>query len=82
MAPIYLSKMLCEHCPVRNLRSCHTGLKLKVPRTKTKTLGTRSFNYYAPYLWNELPEEIRREESLERFKRMVKTFLFKCAYDV
>ena len=48
---------------------------LVTPRLKT-THGRRSFQYNAPYLWNNLPEEIKTSVSLDNFKSKLKTFLF------
>jgi hypothetical protein len=44
------------------------------------TLGDGAFAYAAPRLWNELPLELREEQSITLFKRKLKTFLFKKAY--
>ena len=50
-------------------------LKLKTCFRKT-TYGRRTFAYNAPRLWNALPLHIRTEESLDTFKKAVKTLLF------
>ena len=39
--------------------------------------GRRTFEYTAPRLWNVLPLEIRTEGDIVRFKKSVKTLLFK-----
>ena len=81
--PTYLS---CTCNPVRevgaraHLRSVVRG-DLTVPRTKTRRFGPRSFRVSGPVVWNSLPEDIRiLELSLERFKSMLKTHLFRQAY--
>ena len=51
-------------------------LMLKTSFAKSK-YGRRTFRYNAPRLWNALPLHIRTEESLECFKSMVKTLLFR-----
>ena len=51
-------------------------LMLKTSFVKSK-YGKRTFRYNAPRLWNALPLHIRTEESLECFKSMVKTLLFR-----
>lgn len=38
--------------------------------------GKRAFRYTAPRLWNRLPSDMRKIESLETFKRNLKTYLF------
>lgn len=48
-------------------------------RTK-KTLGDRAFENVAPKVWNRLPLEIRQCQSLNTFKVLLKTHLFKLAF--
>ena len=81
--PTYLG---CTCNPVRevdarsHLRSAARG-DLTVPRTRTRRFGPRSFRVSGPVVWNSLPEDIRIPElSLERFKSMLKTHLFRQAY--
>ena len=50
-------------------------LMLKTKFFKT-SYGRRTFAYNAPRLWNALPLHIRTEESLDVFKKAVKTLLF------
>jgi len=56
------------------LRSASKG-DLVVPRTRLK-LGERAFRVAAPWLWNELPPDIRKLSTLATFKKHLKTFLF------
>ena len=69
--------------PRYNLRSA-SGLILKYPSLKLKkTLGDRAFLSAAPnYLWNNLPLHIRLEDNFERFKSLLKTHLFRLAFDM
>ena len=46
------------------------------------TLGDRSFTSAAPVLWNSLPSYIREANSVDSFKRLLKTYLFRKAYSV
>ena len=63
-----------------HLRSAARG-DLIVPRSKTRRFGPRSFRVSGPVVWNSLPEDIRSPElSLDRFKSMLKTHLFRQAY--
>ena len=79
LAPSYLSNLIEEYRPVRNLRS--SSLKLLKPKvTKFKRLGHKSFSFSAPSVWNSLPFSLRNESSLEVFKKNLKTFLFKEAF--
>ena len=60
-----------------NLRSTQDTLALQIPQSRTKvTLGDRSFLCAAPRLWNKLPVDIRKSQTLESFKSKVKTYLF------
>ena len=64
-----------------NLRSA-SDLILKYPSLKLKkTLGDRAFSA-APNLWNNLPLHIRLEDNFERFKSLLKTHLFRLAFDM
>ncbi len=78
-APVYLTEMLNKHEPLRELRSANK-LLLKVPSTNLVTCGDRCFSKSAPTLWNRLPLTIRSAESLDTFKRRLKTYLFHIAY--
>ena len=80
LAPPYLSEMIEIYTPSRNLRSSNLFL-LKTKVTKYKTLGDRSFSYTAPTVWNSLPLELRQEKSISIFKKKLKTFYFKLAFE-
>ena len=79
-APHYINNMLKPYTPSENLRSSSKGL-LTIPSVKLVNCGERSFSYTAPKLWNELPEYIRKSETLPIFKTRLKTHLFKQYYD-
>ncbi len=80
-APVYLKEMIARCEPSVTLRSSNPML-LKLPRVKRKTLGTRSFRYAGPELWNDLPLNIQNAQDIDGFKSMVKTHFFKLAYDL
>ena len=44
---------------------------LSVP---TKTFGDAAFSQYAPKIWNTLPLNIKLADSVDSFKRQLKTF--------
>ena len=75
MAPSYLCDVLKHYVPNRALRSGKKNLFV-VPRVKTKYYGNRSFSYAAPELWNKLPSTLRATDSVDRFKKLLKTHLF------
>jgi hypothetical protein len=80
-APQYLSSLLQEYTPTRSLRSSEQHL-LKEKKVRLKTYGDRAFSASAPRLWNSLPAELRKCDSEDAFKKGLKTFLFKQAFDV
>ena len=54
---------------------------LKVSHTNTKkTFGDRAFAVAAPKLFNDPPREIRHETNFNKFKALLRTFLFRIAY--
>ena len=65
----------------RLLRSSSQNF-LAVPGTSVK-YGDRAFSAAAPRLWNQLPPELRAVTSVDQlFRKQLKTYLFKLAYDV
>ena len=80
-APIYIQNMLViKHCSSYSLRS-NDNMFLSLPKLKSyATLGDRSFIFAAPRLWNNLPRSLRYSSSVDIFKRVLKTFLFKKAF--
>ncbi|CAJ1082756.1 hypothetical protein KUCAC02_009465 [Xyrichtys novacula] len=76
--PKYISDMLIRYEPSRPLRSSGAGL-LSVPRVRTKR-GEAAFSFYAPHVWNKLPENCRSAETLSSFKSQLKTHMFAVAY--
>ena len=77
-APEYNINLLMPYNPPRRLRSSDSKL-LTVPKTK-KLWGDRSFAHAGPYLWNQLPQDIRYISSVNCFKNALKTYLFKSAF--
>ena len=80
IAPAYLTEMLVLKSTgpaLSRLRSTARG-DLLVPRTKTKSIGPRSFATSGPALWNKLPDDLRDPSlSLPVFKQRLKSYLFK-----
>ena len=77
-APQYLRNLIREYVPGRNLRSSGTK-QLAVQRTMS-SLGEKAFISAAPSLWNALPLRIRLLESLETFKKNLKSYMFACYF--
>ena len=59
-----------------NLRSSTQRL-LSVPSYRLKTVGFRRFARAAPFLWNKMPSALRDTTDIEKFKRDLKTHIFK-----
>ena len=79
----YLNELLtCKTKCSYNLRST-SEILLQQPRIKTlRTLGDRNFTVAAPALWNNLPNVIRSATSINSFKKLLKTHLFKIAFNL
>ena len=45
-----------------------------VPSVKTTRYGLKSFRYFSPKLWNELPNHIRLEQNLNQFSKLLNTW--------
>ncbi|CAH3144095.1 unnamed protein product [Porites lobata] len=67
---------ICLVSPPRGLftRSSQAGLT-------TGMVYYHALSMAAPFLWNSLPLPIRQETSIDSFKRSVKTYLFKKAFN-
>ena len=78
-APEYLSLLIECHEPSRQLRSSSQNL-LVMPKFRLKHYGERSFQGVAPRLWNKLPLLVRTADSVNCFKRFLKTHLFSIAF--
>ena len=76
ISPIYLSDMIEIYKPRRSLRS-EDKHRLVTPRVKTVTYGERCFAFTSSSLWNKLPNHIKQSNSVDNFKRTLKTHLFK-----
>ena len=76
-APHYINNML----KTLHTISKFTLLIQRIPSVKLVNYDERSFSYAAPKLWNELPEYIRKSETVPIFKTRLKTHLFKQYYD-
>jgi len=75
LAPLYLSELIQPYKPTRSLRSQSKHLLVKT-KTKLVNFGDRAFSAAAAVLWNDLPTKVKEADSLERFKNLLKTYLF------
>ena len=72
--PTYLADMLTSCNPVRSTRSSHKVNLLVVPHQKSKKYSEKAFAVVGPRLWNE---RLRGCNSVDTFKKKLKTLLFK-----
>ncbi len=77
LAPQYLSGLLSHYSPPYPLRSQNSGYHREISKS---TAGGRFFSYFAPKLWNNLPNTFREADTLCQFKSRLKTHLFNLAY--
>ena len=77
--PAYLYRLI-PYRPSRVLRSSFSSNLLQVPRTNP-IFGSRSFHAAAPTVWNSLPDSIRSSDTLNSFRRHLKTHYFQAAFN-
>lgn len=76
LAPLYIVDLLPPKTITQSLRSSNKGL-LEVSVSHLKTKGDRAFAVVAPTLWNALPLPLKTAVSVDSFKRLLKTHLFR-----
>ena len=75
LAPRYLVEFLQYQNLCRTLRSNSLELLLQ-QKFNTKTYGDRAFSICAPRLWNSIPLDIRKSNSVSTFKKTIKDLPF------
>ena len=81
-APEYLKNLIKVKSTTRyNLRSDGDMLLEDYSARSKKTLGDRTFKVAAPRIWNILPKDIRKQDNYYTFKKQLKTYYFKLAYN-
>lgn len=78
-APLYLEELVNIYKPARSLRS-ENNTTLVTPIVRTKSYGERRFDKAAASLWNDLPNELRNVQSVNVFKKKLKTHFFRQAF--
>ena len=68
-----------EHASSVQLRSIG---RLHEPIISSLSNSERCFEYYAPRLYNKLPNDLKIQNSIPTFKRMLKTYIFQKAYNL
>ena len=74
-APDYILDMLPSYTPHRHLRSAGANLLIRQMKKTKKNYG-HDFSYFAQKHWNRLPVSIRLSQTLDSFKKALKTHLF------
>lgn len=81
MGPDYLMKLFVkDEQKYKTRRSGIDNCNLQLPFTKRKTFADRAISVAGPKMWNKLPLAIRKNVTVEGFKKDLKTYLFKRAY--
>ena len=79
-SPMYLNKLIKVRDNPRNLRINHKCI-LEIPDVQNLPNSIeRSFSRSAPKIWNNLPDDLRLSNSLNSFKKNLKTYLFRIHY--
>ena len=78
--PSYLKDLISVYTPSRTLRSSDKFLLVK-PTVKLATFGEKSFYFSAPDVWNSLPFDLRSCTLFSTFKKKLKTFFFRQAFN-
>ena len=77
----YLADMMTSCNPVKSTRSSQKVNLLVVPHQKSNKYSEKAFAVIGPLLWNELlTDELRGCNSVDTFKKKLKTMLFKKHY--
>lgn len=79
LSPSYISNLLSFCTSSYSLCSCSNKL-LQVPRSKLKSYGDRRFSIAGPKSWNSIPASLRNADSLNSFKKHLKTYLIRQAF--
>ena len=83
--PLYIRELLslAPVEPVMSLWSSDDPYHLCEPRAVGESnFANRSFSYVAPRLYNKLPLSLKQIESVDTFKKQLKSFFFSRAYDL
>ncbi|XP_057324831.1 uncharacterized protein LOC130667336 [Microplitis mediator] len=75
-APSYLTELLAVYSATRLFRNQTSSNRLVIPNHHTQAYKY-SFAVAAPYLWNDLPDELRSVRSASTFKRDLGSWLLK-----
>ena len=82
MAPEYLARDLqwAANTEYRQRLRSSFSQQLIVPRTRLFAVGDRAFGDAAARIWSSLPSTVTTAETLNSFKKHLKTNLFHCSF--
>ncbi len=81
LAPQYICQMFAVH-QSHSVHHLTQDIILEVPYTSHRTYADCSLSVAGPRLWNTvLTPEIRQSQTLEIFKKSIKTVLFNSAFE-
>ena len=81
LAPSYLSVLIKNCAPTRQLRSTSANLLVE-PVGVISEAASKAFSVAGPAVWNRFDEAVRNASTLPGFKTKLKTSLFKVAYNM
>ena len=80
MAPSYLTDLISAGCRHNlNLHLQALGL-LPTVRARATQVPKQSFALGGPWIWNSLPDHIKRTDTINKFKTSFKIYLFQKCY--
>ena len=82
LAPTYITDLILLAQPARLTRSSKNFNIVFPVKVTRNSYGKWAFVHAAPALWNNLPVSIRSSNSLLDFRRQLKTYFFRLAYNV
>lgn len=80
-SPPYLQKLIRKKETSRYSRSSKS-IVLEIPYVGKRNHAWRAFSVSGPRLWNKLPSNIRNITTIEKFRKELKTHLFRQCYNV
>ena len=83
IAPSYLKQCLqIKDQPLKTLRTDLDYFLLKRPSVPNLVRTERGFSFCGPSIWNNLPYSVRTCNNILQFKKLLKTHLFREAFEV
>ena len=82
--PAYLNELFIHYTSLSNviLRAADDPYLLIIPRlNKHSSFASRAISYAGPMFYNKLPFDIKDADTVDNFKKLLKTHLFKKSYD-